>query len=400
MPSVLDLWKEISSNSVKVERLFPEQQANLLHSLQELDKDLLKRMRASANRVKQPNSLELFRDALEPTEDLKDIGEKELRAGRVGVVIQAGGQGSRLGKGMPKGMYTFNFPQKTTLFQIICEKIAKGQKKYGVSVPLAIMTSIQTDRQIRDFFSEHQYWGLNPENVHFFTQGELPLLDLAGDPWISADGTIRTAPNGNGGVFAALKKSGVLENFENRGTEYLIFLPIDNVLAEPFNYYLIGAVCKEKKQERHEMNHVCLKGVKRLSYLEKTGVFVLKDKKLNISEYIEHEKNRENQLTLPLNRNRGIGNTGEMCINIKFARYLSEKKFKEWPIYIVKKSVIAQSETLKNKTFVLKGEHFNFDLLNWAEKSQVVMQKRKKTFLSIKDQRDILRLNKIAFYKK
>lgn len=47
---------------------------------------------------------------------------------QVGVVILAGGQGSRLGFEHPKGMYYPGIPSKSTLFNIYCKKFLKIQE--------------------------------------------------------------------------------------------------------------------------------------------------------------------------------------------------------------------------------------------------------------------------------
>ena len=79
-----------------------------------------------ANRAGPPAPIvRLPKTADEPTDwrEARQRGEELLFAGRVGAILVAGGQGTRLGFDKPKGMYPIGVVSRATLFQILAEQV-------------------------------------------------------------------------------------------------------------------------------------------------------------------------------------------------------------------------------------------------------------------------------------
>jgi UDP-N-acetylglucosamine/UDP-N-acetylgalactosamine diphosphorylase len=89
-----------------------------------------------------------------------------------------------------------------------------------LALPWYVMTSEATRRATEAHFEAHSYFGLPREDVLLFNQGSLPCLTPDGGKILMASaGEVASAPDGNGALFEALRRSGSLADMTARGIE-------------------------------------------------------------------------------------------------------------------------------------------------------------------------------------
>ena len=205
-------------------------------------------------------------------------GAEALSAGKVAALTVAGGQGSRLGFDGPKGTYPIAPVSGKTLFQYFAESLRSASRKYNSQLHWYIMTSVLNDRATRDFFADNNFFGLPENSVHFFTQGFMPAIGYDGKLLMADKSSLALSPDGHGGTLLALRKSGMLDDMQTRGVEYLSYFQIDNPLVPVVDKRFIGLHILEKS----EMSAITLA---KTNAHEKVGNFCVADNKLYVIEY-------------------------------------------------------------------------------------------------------------------
>ncbi|MBO6067276.1 MAG: UTP--glucose-1-phosphate uridylyltransferase [Kiritimatiellae bacterium] len=167
-------------------------------------------------------------------------GEAELKAGRVAALLVAGGQGSRLGYDGPKGCFSIGPVTGAPLFYFHARKILARSIRYGATIPFYVMTSEANNAATVKCFEDNGYFGLDPKDVFFFTQGMWPGMTKEGKIILDQPGHVFMSPDGHGGLLAALKKSGALKDMKKRGIKSVFFFQVDNPLVEIADPAFIG----------------------------------------------------------------------------------------------------------------------------------------------------------------
>ena len=318
---------------------------------------------------------------LELTQKARQTGEASLRRGEVAVLTVAGGHGTRLGSNGPKGTLPIAPISGKSLFQLHAEKIRAAQQKYYTCIPWYIMTSETNDRVTQDFFRSHRFFGLDSQQVCFFTQGMFPAVDLHGKLLMNSKSNIVMSPNGHGGTIIALKGKGILNDMEGRGIKHIFYHQVDNVLIKIADPVFIGHHLKNEAE-------VSLKVVKKCHPEEKVGIVVHIDGHLHVIEYSElgredmYAKNEDGTLKYD------AGNIAVHMISIDFLEKIYQHG-DTLPFHAALKKVPYMDENGNTinpeKNNAIKFESFIFDMLKHVEKGVIMEVLREDEFSPIKN---------------
>ena len=286
-----------------------------------------------------------------------EVGRKVLEEGMYGIIILAGGQGSRLGHPGPKGTYMLDLGDSNkSIFQIHIENIMKSRN----DINLFIMTSSDNNDETIMFFEENNYFDYNPQLIHFFEQSDRPLLDYKRKPIIK-EGKIMKASSGHGDLYDAIVKEKNL--IEKLGIQYFMVTNVDNILSSLLDCDFIGNAVD---------NDITAKTVEKLEPSEKVGVYAEKDGKLAVVEYTE--------ISEELASRRDEEGLYLKCSNI-MNQILSWKFIKK-----SSNSEIPYHEQFKEKDGIkfIKQEKLLFDTFHLANNYKIILVDRADEFAPIK----------------
>ena len=193
----------------------------------------------------------------------------------------AGGQGTRLGHDGPKGTFLLNVkPKPKYLFEILVDGIKRANEKYGIALNWYIMTSTENNDKTQEFFEEHEYFGYPKEKIKFFKQGNLPLISEDGKLLVDEKFNIKYAADGNGCIYKAMRKNGIIEDMKEKGIKWVFIGSVDNALLNMVDPILLGLTVSQN-------NMIGSKSVVKRSPEEPVGVFCKKNNKPAVIEYTE-----------------------------------------------------------------------------------------------------------------
>ncbi|KAJ4763472.1 UDP-N-acetylglucosamine pyrophosphorylase [Rhynchospora pubera] len=313
-------------------------------------------------------------------------GLKAISEGKLAVVLLAGGQGTRLGSSDPKGCFSIGLPSNKSLFQLQAERIFSVQKLAAQStegststVPIHwyIMTSPFTHEATRKYFQSRKYFGLDPDQVTFFQQGTLPCVSPDGKFIMETPFKVAKAPDGNGGVYAALKSNKLLEDMAMRGVKYVDCYGVDNALvrvADPtfLGYFIEKGVAASAKVVR--------KGYPQ----EKVGVFVQRGKggPLSVLEYSEMDQNMCSEINQITGRLRYCWSN--VCLHLftlDFLNHVANSLEKDSIYHIAEKKI----PSIHGFTMGIKLEQFIFDAFTYAPSMALFEIQREEEFAPVKN---------------
>eukprot|EP01095_Lingulamoeba_sp_RSL-Kostka_P017601 TRINITY_DN925_c0_g1_i1.p2 TRINITY_DN925_c0_g1~~TRINITY_DN925_c0_g1_i1.p2 ORF type:complete len:290 (-),score=106.24 TRINITY_DN925_c0_g1_i1:1208-2077(-) len=211
----------------------------------------------------------------------------------------------------------------------------------------------------------------------------LPTTSFDGKLLLKSKTEISTAPNGNGGIYEALKKEKIIDDIQNKGIKYVFAYGVDNVLVKMADPTFIGAF--------HSANGDCgVKVVPKAHALERVGVVCLKNGKPAVVEYSEIGEDVAKET---LDDGSLKYNTGNICTHLystEFLQKVTDNNLSDLMFHIAKKkiphydyesnTVVTPEEPNGNKY-----EQFIFDVFPYSEKIVAFQVKRKEEFSPLKN---------------
>jgi UDP-N-acetylglucosamine/UDP-N-acetylgalactosamine diphosphorylase len=409
--TIVDVMGELPSSDVSFERLVAKLRAHrqehllrfwdeldvagrrqLAEQIESVDFDQIARLfrqesathdwAALARRATPPKAKRLSDHQGQRADQARQRGIDALAAGKIGVLIVAGGQGSRLGFDHPKGLFSIGPISGASLLQIHFEKALAAARRYGARIPIYLMTSPVTHDEQVAFLEENEYFGMPKEDVVPFCQGTMPAVDAkSGKLLLAEKGSLFRSPDGHGGVVAALSTSGAIEDMHRRGVEHLFYLQVDNPLTPICDAEFIG---DHLLADSDFSSMACAKQTPQ----DRLGNFALIDGRLHVIEYsdlpddVAAKQDADGALVFW---------AGSVAIHVFRVAFLERMLalMDALPFHVARKKVphIDDMGTLvePKQPNALKFERFIFDLLPQAENPIVVEYPEHEVFAPVKN---------------
>lgn len=405
---VLDQLKSLGQDQVLkyFNELNEEQKLELLTEVKEVDWEKLNKIyteqvltQTEGSKLKPASKIE--DDLLEPLpeeciegttrcnqetlEKYRLEGLSSIKQGKVAALLLAGGQGTRLGVNYPKGMYDVGPPINKSLFQLQAERILNLTEPLDLAtsgVMWYIMTSEATMDVTKEYFESKEYFGLKKTNVIFFEQNTLPCFGFDGKALLDKKHKISRSPDGNGGLYEALHKRGIMDHMIRHGIEYVHVYCVDNILVRVCDPMFMG-YCISKGVDAGA------KVVEKVLPEEAVGTICKVRKQFKVIEYSEiSDRVAQKRDELSGKLMFRAGNICDHFFKVSFLKTIKDEKVLRYHLAI-KKVPYVDSETgssiKPDKPNGIKLEKFVFDVFEFTDKFAAWEVKREDEFSPVKN---------------
>lgn len=316
-------------------------------------------------------------DIAQRKDEYFQLGKTAIKQGKVGAVLLAGGQGTRLGSDAPKGAYNVGITRPLYIFEQLINNLLQVCNQCDCFVPLFVMTSDKNDSETRSFFQQHNYFGYPSSFVRFFVQEMTPCVDFDGKLLMESKGQLALSPNGNGGWYHSLVKTGVLKDFP--AIEWLNVFAVDNVLQRIADPVFVGATIASGLNSGAKV-------VRKCDPYERVGALCLDNGHPSVIEYYELTDEMANQVGDDGNLAYSLG----VILNYLFSLpKLRQTYGKSIPVHVVKKKIpfvdIEGNLVRPDKENGYKFETLILDMVSVMESCLPFEVERDKEFAPIKN---------------
>lgn len=366
--------------------LSEDSQDMLLSQISELDLSILERINDDSNTKRgkfEPLGAMTLDEIKENEAEFRAAGIEAIREGKVGCILLAGGQGSRLGFDHPKGMFNIGVDRELYIFECLFNNLMQVTDDAGAFVHIFIMTSESNDIETREFLEENKFFGYSEEYVHFFVQEMAPVIDGDNKILLSSSDTVAVSPNGNGGWFSSMSRAGLIPVLQREGIEWLNVFAVDNVLQRMADPVFIGAT----------INSGCTSGGKVVAKAdpnERVGVLCMEDGRPSIVEYYEMT---DEMITLREPDGRLSYNYGVILNYLFRTDKLMETLDKHLPLHMAHKAVAYVDENgdkiTPDKPNAYKFETLVLDMIHMQDSCLAYEVVREKEFAPVKNKEGV-----------
>jgi len=366
------------------------EQVKLADQINSLDLKNVNSMFSNANVKKardlavEPVKEEMIGSSQGPEDELcswREVGLEAISRNEVGVVLLAGGQGTRLGSDKPKALFDVGLPSKKSLIELQAERIRKLEELSNGKISWYVMASPATVDHMREEFENNNNFGLGEDQVKIFCQGTIPCLSDEGDILLKDRSVLATNPDGNGGLYKALQVEGILDDMKSRGIKHIFVYCVDNILVKVADPEFLG-FCISREAD-------CGNKVVRRVEGESVGVTCLVDGKPGVVEYTEMSE----EVRDAKSGDNLMFSAANICIHYFSLDFLATVVMREsdLPVHIARKKIPHMAEC---GNFIkpdvpngVKLEKFVFDVFQFADPDKFVVYegRREEEFAPLKN---------------